>query len=160
MPSSTVHKPGLVIAIVSIALLLTTALSAPTRIIYPLTDGCLAQIDSGVILAGAKLVGPEWNHDGGSTCGAEWTEYRQRQVSRPTGWFYATVLCGGILATGLIAPHLGYTVAFVFGAGCVLISRAPQHETVTITESRRCRTYWMVAWNRFATVCTNWDRLW
>lgn len=100
---------------------------------------------------------PRSEDPGEGWCAESWYETREQDVQQPTGWLYATVTCGGVLASGLINPSLGVTVSAVFGAGCALIASQPQYETVTVTQERYCERFWEYNTSQCVTQCTPWQ---
>lgn len=162
----TVHRLASVIAIVLMILLFTTALSAPGRIDYPLTEECLAQIDAGMILASAKLVEPEWADPGDNpSCPrVTWREFRTVNRNQFLNTGTSLFLCA--LVTGVsvyVTVPLGATPAgMAAGASivaCTWILDRRDFITIQVRQVRDCERRMDGQGLRCNTVCFAWRDL-
>jgi|FLYL01.1.fsa_nt_gi hypothetical protein len=132
--------------------------------------GGLSSVQDGQYIQALSASGtaPQFVPDPGEgTCTESWTESRWVEVTRPNGWYYATVACAGAggavtYASGMINPALGMTVAAVFGATCTAMSMEAQYETVTVRQTRTCQRWWdynfyMQGLPACRTQCSSWQ---
>lgn len=154
-------KIGFSLTLIVICCFISPAFATATASHNALNAACLQTSNSSALLYGSTTRElwntPNMDDPGTGGCAASWYETRDREVTRPTGWFWVSVNCAGAMASGLINPGLGKTVAYVFGAGCFVVFQQEQTETVTITEERFCERFWEYNTSQCITQCTGWQ---